>query len=384
MKKVFFILIIAIAVIGLLFGVIYFYNRIAEKQRESIRFCQTDTDCQIKTYKNECVGGWSGCFNKNKTPVSNIGVSSAFCDYPPTSCSCVQGKCEARYGLDLQALPTPQPGLTSNARIASFKIDPSCNGLVYTHLGAQKVVSFQINTGFDQSGRPSFRCQSGIRFRTSASGKFIAVESLSGGIDSKMTVFSAPNQQAITLDVYGTSAIFDFIFLSQDYLAVLTGYPSLPDEQYLTIYNIDEIFTSFSNTIDPETNYYIGHLLDKTLDIPTHSLDVASLDSVGGDLRVYGSATPKKQLLAIYSFRQISDFQNRVTGPQAATIVRNQPEVSNYFKRVPNAKIALDHEDAAKNSWVIHVFESLSDHVATFNWYYVNKTTGEITKEFNL
>jgi hypothetical protein len=32
--------------------------------------------------------------------------------------------------------------------------------------------------------------------------------------------------------------------------------------------------------------------------------------------------------------------------------------------------------------YIVHVFEDLPDHVATFNWYEVNIRTGKVTKQF--
>ena len=37
---------------------------------------------------------------------------------------------------------------------------------------------------------------------------------------------------------------------------------------------------------------------------------------------------------------------------------------------------------AAKDNYVVHVYESLPDHTATFNWYSVNVKTGRVQKQF--
>ncbi len=72
----------------------------------------------------------------------------------------------------------------------------------------------------------------------------------------------------------------------------------------------------------------------------------------------------------------------KITSVQALEKVRNLPEVQNYFKAVPNAKVNLDHEDTPTNSYVIQVYEIKNGHTATFNWFEVDKSSGEIKKQF--
>ncbi len=67
---------------------------------------------------------------------------------------------------------------------------------------------------------------------------------------------------------------------------------------------------------------------------------------------------------------------------EAVKIVSTLPEVNEYLKNVSNGKVVFDHEDAISNSWVIHVYEELDDHLATKNWYNVNKLNGTIIPEF--
>lgn len=67
----------------------------------------------------------------------------------------------------------------------------------------------------------------------------------------------------------------------------------------------------------------------------------------------------------------------------AARKVSELSEVKDFLQRVQNGKVVFDHEDAYRNDWVFHVYEELSDHLATFNWYDVDETTGEISKQFD-
>ena len=75
-------------------------------------------------------------------------------------------------------------------------------------------------------------------------------------------------------------------------------------------------------------------------------------------------------------------YWNNRTRQTALTRVGNLPEVKEYLSRVPNGLIVIDHEDRDTNSYLIHVYEVVDDHTATFNWYEVNKTTGAIKTEF--
>lgn len=91
------VLIAIIGIIALLVTSIPFlinlYNSYAEKQRESIKYCETDDDCIVQSYHSEFCGSWSGCFNKNEKPLSDIGSRKAICEFPPGSCKCKDGKC---------------------------------------------------------------------------------------------------------------------------------------------------------------------------------------------------------------------------------------------------------------------------------------------------
>ena len=61
--------------------------------------------------------------------------------------------------------------------------------------------------------------------------------------------------------------------------------------------------------------------------------------------------------------------------------IKNLPEVQNYLAQVPQGRVALDHEDTV--SRFIQVYEVIDGHTATFNWYEVDKNTGNFTRMFN-
>lgn len=53
---------------------------------------------------------------------------------------------------------------------------------------------------------------------------------------------------------------------------------------------------------------------------------------------------------------------------EAISKVGSQPEVSDFLKRVPNGKISCDSQEQ-DGTWLIHVYEIVRDHTATFGWY---------------
>ena len=100
MKRGWIILIIAGGILIIVPLFIHFYNIDAINQRESIRYCEVDEDCAIKSYTYIPCGEVQGCFNKNENPRSEI-CSSFFlvCNTGITipeefmACQCNQGVC---------------------------------------------------------------------------------------------------------------------------------------------------------------------------------------------------------------------------------------------------------------------------------------------------
>lgn len=78
----------------------------------------------------------------------------------------------------------------------------------------------------------------------------------------------------------------------------------------------------------------------------------------------------------------VTTTSTSVSKEQAVEKVRNLPEVKDYMTRVPQGIVEFDHEDTAENTWVVHVYAMSADASATFNWYNINKTTGETKTTF--
>jgi hypothetical protein len=79
-----------------------------------------------------------------------------------------------------------------------------------------------------------------------------------------------------------------------------------------------------------------------------------------------------------------------ITQEEAINLVTNLPEVQAYLIRLKQNKsqgiVAADEQlqdaDTVNPYWNIHVYEDLSDHTATFNWYFVYQKTGQIKAQF--
>lgn len=85
-------------------------------------------------------------------------------------------------------------------------------------------------------------------------------------------------------------------------------------------------------------------------------------------------------LYMLKSFRLDSLENGVVSKEDAVAKIKALPEVIDYLKRVPNGLVLVSGEK--DNAYMVQVFEVKDRHTATFNWYKVNKTTGEVKKEF--
>lgn len=110
------------------------------------------------------------------------------------------------------------------------------------------------------------------------------------------------------------------------------------------------------------------------------------------DGKVYGIAafaegTNKEKMVyengIIYMLKslQFSSIKKRtISEEEAVSKVKALPEVIDYLKRVPSSLVLVNGEE--DNAYMVQVYEFKNGHTATFNWYKVDKKTGEIKKEF--
>lgn len=108
--------------------------------------------------------------------------------------------------------------------------------------------------------------------------------------------------------------------------------------------------------------------------------------------QIYGAAAfaqgPDKDKMVyensiIYMLKSLkfTDIKSgNVSKEETITKIKALPEVMDYLKKVPNGLVLINGEE--NDQYLIQVYEIKDGHTATFNWYKVNKTTGEIKKEF--
>ena len=72
-----------------------------------------------------------------------------------------------------------------------------------------------------------------------------------------------------------------------------------------------------------------------------------------------------------------------LTAAEAEKIVLGLDEVLEWGAALGWKRASVVAEGEAEGKWRVHVFESLDDHTATMNWFYVDKKTGKVTKEFD-
>lgn len=85
-------------------------------------------------------------------------------------------------------------------------------------------------------------------------------------------------------------------------------------------------------------------------------------------------------LFILFAFFKLNNRTRVFSKNEAIEKVKILSEVKDYLKKVPHAQISVNGEE--DDSYLIQVYEIKDRHTATFNWYKVNKTTGEVKKEF--
>lgn len=96
----------------------------------------------------------------------------------------------------------------------------------------------------------------------------------------------------------------------------------------------------------------------------------------GADKMIYENAI----LYMLKSLQFERTKTTEITKESAVDNVKMLPEVREYLKRVPKGIVAVNGQE--DETFTVQVYELLNSHTATFNWYTVNKKTGEIKKEF--
>ncbi len=132
-------------------------------------------------------------------------------------------------------------------------------------------LSVTLNTGETILVPPETICLDDERLiQTSNFGEYLAFGGGIGGVDSVVYVYHLHQDSTVLLGVFGTSKIKDLLFVREDVLAVLSGYPGIPEHHWLSVYNIPKIFSDYSQN---------------TIEIPEVSENLTKLNVISSDAR---------------------------------------------------------------------------------------------------
>lgn len=106
----------------------------------------------------------------------------------------------------------------------------------------------------------------------------------------------------------------------------------------------------------------------------------------------------KKSNMSKQEVAGAEDCKKTISQDDAVQIVKNLPEVQQFLNKVGwnnpapgvTSEPTVDFDAEVGNYYSIHVYELVSDknyndsHTATFNWYKVDKCTGEIRCSFSI
>ena len=188
-------------------------------------------------------------------------------------------------------------GFLAKPRIVSAEITKDCKLLVTTSLGERKTAADIFDRGYgDVVG-----CREGLVTRVSPSGRYVAFEDVSGGVDSMTRIYSLEQDRTTTLSVTGTSVIADMEFLPDDRLALLNGYPG-SDEYHLGVSDIPQLYERYDDFLLPlEDIYYFADTTVKSLDLPRRGLEYEDVEVSSGEIKVYEKGADEPAVVFVIS-----------------------------------------------------------------------------------
>ena len=266
--------------------------------------------------------------------------------------------------------PIPKTS-TSEEIIVSAYIDEDCK---ITITSSEK--DYEVSTGL--AGGMNFKCTPSAIGNISPSGKFLAYEDVDGGIDSDMALFTLDYGKRVTLGVWGTSTIMDYIFLPDDKFVAINGYPDIFNEQWLSLFDLPSIFSDFSNNFNDE--YY--YLMPSN---PTYKSTVR-LPNVGRTHRklsfsdnMIQTKSENERLLVQYELNELAmNSSNFTITPETALILVYYADEKNADPvNSPITKQILNSENSTNDYWAVDVINTKTETV--LRSYLVDQKIGEVT-----
>ncbi len=128
-----------------------------------------------------------------------------------------------------------QENALSEEKMLSSEVTYDCKIRVKTDKGRE----FYLNTAYDTIDPNKSKCYQFLLNKISPSGNFLVYQSISGGIDSQLVVYTLNNRnnEGHNIGVFGTATIKDIGFLPGDKLVALMGIPE--DFQTWGLFRLD-------------------------------------------------------------------------------------------------------------------------------------------------
>lgn len=146
-----------------------------------------------------------------------------------------------------------------------------------------------VDTGYvDDSIASAKLCYQFVNNLPSPSGKMVVFNDISGGIDSKLSLYSVDNSKVYTVGNWGTSDLVDFAWTNDDRLAVLYGWKQEPESYHLSLYDL-------SDWDSLQFDEY-GYLLNEPVDLPLPELDKSSTVRYVDNKLTVGTAANSKEV----------------------------------------------------------------------------------------
>lgn len=128
-----------------------------------------------------------------------------------------------------------QKDTSSGEKMLSSEVTYDCKIRVKTDKGRE----FYLNTAYESVDPNKSKCYQFLLNKISPSGNFLVYQSISGGLDSQLIVYSVINRnnEGHNIGVFGSATIKDIGFLPGDKLVALTGIPG--DFQTWSLFRLD-------------------------------------------------------------------------------------------------------------------------------------------------
>lgn len=148
----------------------------------------------------------------------------------------------------------------------------------------------------------------------------------------------------------------------------------------------DRISCEYLNLTDPSKINVAGiasNIFENTPCGPLGSTLIFSTDEEKYFQIVIETNTPYSEIQSEVSqiFSTFEFTNDHITEDDAAKMVREREEVQAYMNRMPANSVHIATTDR-ETYYLVQIYETKDMHTNTFNWYEVDKKTGEITPTF--